>query len=130
VTGAQGAQGATGATGATGAIGATGANGLALDMVTIQSLFPNYPMANDDAGKLSIITSLNYPVFTTAENHGGFRFEFYNSSSQPAPIYFISATVNGNQITASNITVAAHQHVVVIGIGYNDYLAYVDTVAS
>jgi hypothetical protein len=78
----------------------------------------------DDAGKMFILTGTEKLIFNNV-NLTGRRFEFFNFSGVDRYITFGAATVVNGNSSVEDIIVPVKAHVVVMGIGTGQYLAWV-----
>jgi hypothetical protein len=77
-----------------------------------------------DAGKMFILTGSETLIFNNV-NLTGRRFEFFNFSGVDRYITFGAATVVNGSSSVEDIIVPDDSHVVVMGIGSGQYVAWV-----
>jgi hypothetical protein len=75
-----------------------------------------------DAGRMYILTGTETLIFNNV-NLTGRRFEFFNNTGSAKTIEFGSGTTVNGAFSAT-INVPARGHVVVMGIGAGDYIAW------
>jgi hypothetical protein len=97
-----------------------------MTVVTLGATGPGATATAADAGKLFVMTGAEALYFDDLEDLTGRRFEFFNTTNTDLLIEFDSTThVNG---ATANITIPAQGHVVVMGIGNGEYIAWIDSI--
>jgi hypothetical protein len=76
-----------------------------------------------DSGKLFVLTGSQSLSFGNV-NLTGRRFEVFNNTGSIRSIAFASGTVVNESPGATTISVPAYTHVVVMGIGLGQYIAW------
>jgi hypothetical protein len=98
-----------------------------MTVVPLGATGPSATVTAADAGKLFVLTGAETLVFDNVDLTGR-RFEIFNKSGAAQTISFTSpAKVNGG---LTSISIPAFSHVVVMGIGLGDYIAWLDSVVS